>query len=264
MKRAGTKIVVTAGLLLMSSGFVVAAGTPVDVRLLGPDHRGHGADGGRPGADRQPGHRGDHGRAAAGTRRAPARPSTTPPASWAARWAWPSSARCMSSAYGSHVAARAGPAGRAGGGRAPRPRGSRSWPGWTWPRHLPPGLREAAAAATRQAFMNGLHGRLAGRRGRHRGGGPGHAGLPAGPGQPPGRRTPSPPRPSTAGPARSAPPPGASPDRPGCPAASRSVAAAGQPRGRPVVNRKCGDRPGRGGEEWPAAAIAGRPGRRIS
>ena len=35
MKRAGTKIVVTAGLLLMSSGFIVAAGTQVDASYWG-------------------------------------------------------------------------------------------------------------------------------------------------------------------------------------------------------------------------------------
>ena len=48
---------------------------------------------GRARAGDRPGHRGDHGRAAAGARPAPARRSTTPCARSAARWASPSSAR---------------------------------------------------------------------------------------------------------------------------------------------------------------------------
>ena len=92
-ERIGTKLVVTAGLVSMAVGFAVSAVTGVEHVVLG-DRRRDALPRRRPRPDPGPGHRGDHGLAAArqGGRRA--RRSTTPPASSAARSASPSSAAC--------------------------------------------------------------------------------------------------------------------------------------------------------------------------
>ena len=69
MKRFGTTAVVATGLALMSSGFVLAASSDVELGLLGPHCRVDGVDGRRARADHRAGHRrSDHGRA-------PGRPS---------------------------------------------------------------------------------------------------------------------------------------------------------------------------------------------
>ena len=65
-KRFGTKLVVAAGLAADGAGFVRGRRLGRRLRLLGPHRRLDGADGRRAGADHRPGHRGDHGRAAAG------------------------------------------------------------------------------------------------------------------------------------------------------------------------------------------------------
>ena len=77
----------------MAAGFAVSAVTGVEHVVLG-DRRGDVLPRRRPRPDPGPGHRGDHGLAAARPRPASARPSTTPPASSAARSASPSSAAC--------------------------------------------------------------------------------------------------------------------------------------------------------------------------
>ena len=65
MKRVGTKVVVTAGMALMSAGFLVAAGSAVDSAVLGSGRPGDVPDGVRAGADGRAGDRRDHGRSPA-------------------------------------------------------------------------------------------------------------------------------------------------------------------------------------------------------
>ncbi len=155
MKRAGTKFVVTAGLALMSSGFGVAASTPVDAAYWGKI-------------------------IIAMTLMAAGLALTASPATEAIMGALPPGkagagsavndttreiggtlgvaivGSVMSSVYGSHIVSAlthlGAPAAVTSAAR------DSVVAGLGVAAHLPPGLREAAAAATRQAFMDGLHG----------------------------------------------------------------------------------------------------------
>jgi hypothetical protein len=155
MKRVGTKIIVTAGLVSMSAGFVVAATTQVDSAYWGRI-------------------------IVAMVLMAAGLALTTGPATEAIMGALPRGkagagsavndttreiggtlgvaivGSVLSSVYGSHVAhalARIGtPAALTETAR------QSVVAGLGVAGHLPPALRDAAAAATRQAFMDGLHG----------------------------------------------------------------------------------------------------------
>jgi len=153
MKRAGTKVVVTAGLLLMSAGFVVAAGTQVDSSYWGRI-------------------------IVSMTLMASGLALTASPATEAIMGALPRNkagagsavndttreiggtlgvaivGSVMSSAYGGDVAHALA---RLGAPEAVRAAARRAIvAGLDVAGHLPPGLREAAAAAARQSFMHGL------------------------------------------------------------------------------------------------------------
>ena len=135
MKRAGTKIVVTAGLLLMSAGFVVASGTHVDSAYWGRV-------------------------IVSMTLMAAGLALTASPATEAIMGALPRNGPAgsavndttrevggtlgvaivgsvISSAYGSHVTHALASLGAPEAVRLPP--GSRSWPGWTWPATCPLG-----------------------------------------------------------------------------------------------------------------------------
>jgi DHA2 family multidrug resistance protein-like MFS transporter len=153
MKRLGTKAVVTTGLLLMSAGFVVAAGSAVDSAYWGRI-------------------------IAAMILMAAGLALTTSPATEAIMGALPRDkagagsavndttrelggtlgvaivGSVMSSAYASHVLSALS---RLGAPAAVRAAAQQSVvAGLDVAAKLPPGLREAAAAAARQAFMDGL------------------------------------------------------------------------------------------------------------
>ncbi len=153
MKRAGTKVIVTAGLLLMSAGFVVASGTQVDSAYWGRV-------------------------IVSMTLMAAGLALTASPATEAIMGALPRNkagagsavndttrevggtlgvaivGSVMSSAYGSHVAHALA---RLGAPEAVRAAARQSIvAGLDVAGHLPPGLREAAAAAARQSFIHGL------------------------------------------------------------------------------------------------------------
>jgi EmrB/QacA subfamily drug resistance transporter len=154
MKRVGTKAVVTGGMLLMSAGFLVAATTGVDTAYWGriiiamilmaaglgltaspateaimgalpPDKAGVGSAVND--TTRELG--GTLGVAVVGS--------------------------VLSSAYGSHVVSAL--RGLGVPGRVASEAGQSVAAGLVVAGHLPPGLREAAAAAAREAFMTGVH-----------------------------------------------------------------------------------------------------------
>jgi EmrB/QacA subfamily drug resistance transporter len=154
MKRVGTKAVVTGGMLLMSAGFLVAATTGVDTAYWGriiiamvlmaaglgltaspateaimgalpPDKAGVGSAVND--TTRELG--GTLGVAVVGS--------------------------VLSSAYGSHVVSAL--TGLGVPGRVASEAGQSVAAGLTVAGHLPPGLREVAAAAAQQAFVTGLH-----------------------------------------------------------------------------------------------------------
>jgi len=154
MKRLGTKVIVTAGLVLMSAGFVVASGTAL--------------------------HSGYWGRIIVSmTLMAAGLALTASPATEAIMGALPRAkagagsavndttreiggtlgvaivGSVMSSAYGSHVVSALT---RLGAPPAVRTAARQSIvAGLDVASHLPPGLRDAASAAARQSFMNGVH-----------------------------------------------------------------------------------------------------------
>jgi EmrB/QacA subfamily drug resistance transporter len=153
MRRAGTKAVVTAGLALMSAGFIVAAGTHVDTPYWGRI-------------------------IVSMTLMAAGLALTTSPATEAIMGALPRGkagagsavndttrevggtlgvaivGSVMSSAYGSHVTDALA---RIGAPAAVRDAARQSIvAGLDVAAHLPPGLREAAATAARQSFIHGL------------------------------------------------------------------------------------------------------------
>jgi DHA2 family multidrug resistance protein-like MFS transporter len=154
MKRAGTKIVVTAGLLLMSSGFIVAAGTAVSSAYWGRV-------------------------IVAMVLMAAGLALTSSPATEAIMGALPRDkagagsavndttrelggtlgvaivGSAMSSVYASHVAAALGRLGAPAAAAAAARQSVAA--GLAVAGQLPPDLRAAAAAATRLAFMTGLH-----------------------------------------------------------------------------------------------------------
>jgi hypothetical protein len=155
MKRAGTKLVVTAGLAMMSAGFVVAAGTGVSAPYWGrivismtlmaaglaltSSPATEAIMGALP-----------PGKAGAGS----AVNDTTRELGGTLGVAIVGSA--LSSVYGSHVVAALTRLGvPAGAGAAAR---QSVVAGLQVAGHLPPGLRSVAGAATRQAFTDGLHG----------------------------------------------------------------------------------------------------------
>jgi len=153
MKRAGTKIVVTAGLLLMSAGFVVASSTQVGSAYWGRV-------------------------IVSMTLMAAGLALTASPATEAIMGALPRNkagagsavndttrevggtlgvaivGSVMSSAYGSHVAHALTSLGAPEAVRAAARQSIVA--GLDVAGHLPPGLREAAAAAARQSFIHGL------------------------------------------------------------------------------------------------------------
>jgi EmrB/QacA subfamily drug resistance transporter len=155
MKRAGTKFVVTAGLVLMSSGFGVAASTPVDAAYWGKIIIGMTLMAA--------------GLALTASPATEAIMGALPPGKAGAGSAVNDTTReiggtlgvaivgsVMSSVYGSHIVSAlthlGAPAAVTSAAR------DSVVAGLGVAAHLPPGLREAAAAATRQAFMDGLHG----------------------------------------------------------------------------------------------------------
>ena len=153
MKRVGTKVVVTAGLLLMSAGLRWSP----PARRSTPPYWGRivivdGADGGRAGADGQPGDRGDHGRAAAGSQAGAGSAVNDTTREVGGTLGVAVVGSVMSSVYGSHVAHALA---RLGVPEAVRAAARQSVvAGLDVAGHLPPGLREAAAAAARQSFMS--------------------------------------------------------------------------------------------------------------
>ena len=154
MKRAGTKIVVTAGLLLMSSGFIVAAGTAVSSAYWGRIivamvlmAAGLALTSG-PATEAIMGAL-PRDKAGAGS----AVNDTTRELGGTLGVAIVGSA--MSSAYASHVAAALGRLGAPAAAAAAARQSVAA--GLAVAGQLPPDLRAAAAAATRLAFMNGLH-----------------------------------------------------------------------------------------------------------
>ena len=155
MKRAGTKFVVTAGLLLMSSGFLVAASTPVDAAYWGKIIAGMTLMAAGLALTASPATEAimgalPPGKAGAGS----AVNDTTREVGGTLGVAIVGSV--LSSVYGSHIVTALAHLG------APPAVTSAAREsvvaGLGVAAHLPPGLREAAAAATRQAFMDGLHG----------------------------------------------------------------------------------------------------------
>jgi EmrB/QacA subfamily drug resistance transporter len=154
MKRVGTKAVVTGGMLLMSAGFLVAATTAVDSAYWGKI-------------------------IVAMTLMAAGLGLTASPATEAIMGALPPDkagvgsavndttrelggtlgvavvGSVLSSAYGSHVVASL--TGLGVPSRVASAAGQSAAAGLATAAHLPPGLREVAAAAARQAFMAGLH-----------------------------------------------------------------------------------------------------------
>jgi EmrB/QacA subfamily drug resistance transporter len=155
MKRAGTKYVVTAGLVLMSSGFLVAASTPVDAAYWGKIIIGMTLMAAGLALTASPATEAimgalPPGKAGAGS----AVNDTTREVGGTLGVAIAGSV--MSSVYGSHIVSAlthlGAPAAVTSAAR------DSVVAGLGVAAHLPPGLREAAAAATRQAFMDGLHG----------------------------------------------------------------------------------------------------------
>ncbi len=154
MRRFGTKLVVAAGMTMMSAGFVVAATIGGRLTVLGQGHHRDGADGGGPRADHRPGHRSDHGRAAQGKgRRGSAVNDTTREVGGTLGVAIVGSV--LNSAYGSHVlsslTALGAPAATA------HLAGQSVVAGMTVASRFPAPLRDAAEAAVRSAFMTGVH-----------------------------------------------------------------------------------------------------------
>jgi hypothetical protein len=154
MRRVGTKAVVTGGLLLMSGGFLVAAGTPVDAAYWGRI-------------------------IIAMTLMAAGLGLTSSPATEAIMGALPPAkagvgsavndttrevggtlgvavvGSVLSSLYGSHVVAAL--TGLGVPARVASGAGQSVVAGLETAGHLPPGLREVALNAVREAFMTGLH-----------------------------------------------------------------------------------------------------------
>ncbi len=154
MKRAGTKVVVTTGLALMSAGFLVAAGTTVDSTYWGRIITAMVLM--------------SAGLALTSSPATEAIMGALPPAKAGAGSAVNDTTRelggtlgvaivgsVMSSAYGSHVLSAltkdGAPAALTSAAQQSVVAGLRV------ASHLPGGLREGAAEAVRQAFINGLH-----------------------------------------------------------------------------------------------------------
>jgi EmrB/QacA subfamily drug resistance transporter len=153
MRRAGTKVIVTAGLLLMSAGFVVAAGTHVDTPYWGRIIVSMVLMAGGLALTSGPATEAIMGalpRAKAGA--GSAVNDTTREVGGTLGVAIVGSV--MSSAYGGHVISALA---RIGAPAAVRAAARQSIvAGLDVASHLPPGLREAAAAVARQSFMEGL------------------------------------------------------------------------------------------------------------
>src|ERR1019366_6589061 len=129
MKRTGTKVVVTAGLVLMSAGFLVASGSAVNSAYWGRI-------------------------ITAMILMAAGLALTASPATEATMGALPPGKAGAGSALNHTTRELGGPLGVAIVGSVMTPAyGGRVLGA---PPHLPPGLRDAAAAAARQAFMDGL------------------------------------------------------------------------------------------------------------
>jgi MFS transporter, DHA2 family, multidrug resistance protein len=154
MKRLGTKVIVTAGLLLMSSGFLVAAGTPVSAGYWGRIITAMVLMAAGLALTSSPATEAIMGalprdKAGAGS----AVNDTTRELGGTLGVAIVGSA--MSSVYASHVGAALA---RLGAPAAAAVSARQSVvAGLGTAAHLPPDLRAAAAAATRLAFMDGLH-----------------------------------------------------------------------------------------------------------
>jgi EmrB/QacA subfamily drug resistance transporter len=154
MKRAGTKIVVTAGLLLMSSGFVVAAGTAVSAAYWGRIVTAMVLMAAGLALTSSPATEAIMGtlprdKAGAGS----AVNDTTRELGGTLGVAIVGSA--MSTVYGSHVVSALARLGAPAAAAAAAKQSVVAGLGVA--AQLPPGLQAAAAAATRQAFMDGLH-----------------------------------------------------------------------------------------------------------